>query len=60
VANQGPYIHEEAQPRAILGTRGNNKTRDNSSLIIARDNGEGKNNSEPIRGELKHEMISPR
>ena len=40
------YIQEEAQPHAILGTirkegtigKGNNKTGDNSSLIIVRDN----------------------
>jgi hypothetical protein len=39
--------------------KGNNKTGDNSGLIIARDKGERENNSEPIRGELKHKMISP-
>jgi hypothetical protein len=67
VANQGPlYIQEEAQPCAISrnnredGTieKGNNKTGHNNGLIIARNNGEGENNSEPIRGELKYEIIS--
>jgi hypothetical protein len=61
------YIQEEAQPCAILRNnrkeetirKGDNKTGDNSGLIIARDNEKGENNSEPIRGELKHETTSP-
>jgi hypothetical protein len=38
--------------------KGINKTGHNNGLIIAGNNGKGENNSEPIRGELKHEIIS--
>jgi hypothetical protein len=40
-------------------SKGGNKTGDNSGLIIAGNNKKEKNNSEPIRGELKQKAISP-
>jgi hypothetical protein len=52
--------HSLVLKEETIREKGDNKTRDNSGLIIARDNEEGENNSKPIRGELKHDSISPR
>jgi len=51
-------LHRRSINLSLTIRKGDNKTEDNSGLIIARDKWRRENNSEPIRGELKHKTIS--